>query len=109
MSEVFYIKQNDTSPAIGGTCKDADGNAVTVTSATVAFHMRDAVTGAVVVDAAGSVVSGPAGTIQYEWDAADTATAGRYKAEFEVTYSDGKIETFPNSGYVTVIIGDDIA
>jgi hypothetical protein len=32
-----------------------------------------------------------------------------YSAEFEVTYSDGSIETFPNSDYIRVEIIDDIA
>ena len=37
------------------------------------------------------------------------SSAGMYSAEFEVTYGDGSIETFPNSDYIRVEIIDDIA
>lgn len=39
---------------------------------------------------------------------ADTDTAGRFEAEFEVTYADGAVETFPNDGFIVVQIGPDI-
>lgn len=107
-SNLFYIKQNDTSPAIRGTVKDGAGNAIDITGASVRFHMRDE-SGNTVVDASGTVVDGPNGVIQYSWAAADTATVGVFTAEFEVTYGDGSIGTFPNDGYINVIITDDIA
>jgi len=109
MSDIFYIKQNDTSPAIAAQLLDANGDAVNVAGASVAFNMRTR-GGAVKVNAAaGSVVNASEGRVKYSWDAADTDTIGRYEAEFQVTYADSSIETFPNTGYITVIIQDDIA
>lgn len=109
MADTFWIKQNDTAPAIQATLKDADGNVVDLTGATVRFHMR-ASDDTTKVDAAASITSPPTGGIvSYGWVAADTDTEGRYRAEFEVTYSDGTIETFPNSEYIIVLIMDDIA
>ena len=105
----FYIKQNDTSPAIKVTCRDSDNNPIVVTGATVRFHMRLKSDGTVKVDDAGSVISGTDGTIQYAWSAGDTDTAGLYEAEFELTYTDTTIETFPNDGYISVTVTDDIA
>lgn len=35
--------------------------------------------------------------------------AGSYVCEFEVTYSDSTIETFPNDGYIRVEVLSDIA
>jgi len=105
----FYIKQNDTSPALLATLQDADGIAVNITGAAIRFHMRQIGSTAVDVDAAAVIVTALDGLVRYDWQAADTATIGSYQAEFEVTYSDGTIETFPNDGYIRVEIIKDIA
>lgn len=104
----FYIKQNDTSPAMLATLQDADGNAVNVNAGSVRFHMRAIGSTTVIVDAAATIVDGVNGLVRYNWDATDTDTIGSYQAEFEVTYSDGTIETFPNNSYIRVEIIDDI-
>jgi len=36
----FKIKQNDTSPILAATLKDADGTAVNLNGASIRFHMR---------------------------------------------------------------------
>jgi hypothetical protein len=104
----FYIKQNDTSPALRAQLKDGDDVPIVLTGASIRFHMRT-LAGAAAVDAAATIVTAANGIVQYNWQAADTATVGSYQAEFEVTYSDTTIETFPNSGYIRVEITDDIA
>jgi hypothetical protein len=62
----------------------------------------------VTVDATAQIVNEATGIVQYNWVADDTDTVGSFQAEFEVTYSDGTIETFPNNGYIRVEITDDI-
>jgi hypothetical protein len=83
----FQIKQNDTSPQIEAVLSDAAGTAIDLNGAAVRFHMRRA-GGAVVIDAAATIV---------------TAAAG-----LEVTYADGTIETFPNAANIQIDILADI-
>jgi L-aminopeptidase/D-esterase-like protein len=103
------VKQGDTSPIIQNTLTDADGNAVDVTGATIRFHMFDRRTGEESIDAAGAIVTATSGIVKYTWQAGDTATVGAYNYEWEVTYSDATVGTFPTSGYNLVIIEDDLA
>ena len=104
----FYIKQNDTVPSIRATLQNGNGDPVDLINATVRFHMRAIGANNTTVDAAAVVVSAAAGIVQYNWIADDTDTIGSYQAEFEVTYPDSTVETFPNDGYVRVEIIDDI-
>jgi hypothetical protein len=105
----FYIKRNDTSPSMLATLQDADGDAVNITAASVRFHLRPIGSQTVTVDEAATIVTALDGLVRYDWQAADTDTIGSYQAEFEVTYEDGTVETFPNDGYIRVEIISDIA
>lgn len=105
----FYIKQNDTSPGILATLQDASGVAINLVGATVRFHMRELNTGTTKVNALATVVTAASGIVRYSWIAADTNTVGSFQGEFQATYADGKIETFPNDGYIPIEITDDIA
>lgn len=62
--------------------------------------MRNTITGAVKISEAAAVIeiATVTPTVRYDWIAGDTDTAGTFEAEFEVTYSDSTIETFPNDG-----------
>lgn len=97
----FSIKQNDTSPSLQALLKDADRNPIDLVGASVMFHMK-ALGGAIKVDAAMTIVDQDNGIVQYDWTTGDTNTVGTYNVEFEVTYSDGAIETFPNTGSIVV-------
>ena len=103
----FYIKRNDTSPVFRVILKDGDDAVVNVDGAAVRFHMFDQA-GVLKVDADAVINSGTAGDVQYEWIAADTDTIGFFDSEFEVTFSTGRIETFPNYGFQRVHIHGDL-
>jgi len=99
----FSIKQNDTSPSLQALLKDADRNPIDLAGASVRFHMK-AVGGGIKVDAPMTVVDEAGGVIQYDWAAGDTDTVGTYYVEFEVTYSNSSVETFPNTGSAVVSV-----
>lgn len=104
----FQIRRNDTLPLLDATCSAGDPAVpVDVTGATVRFHMRDE-SDQLVVDAAGSVVDGPNGVVRYTWAPADTAVAGVFKGEFQITFPSTKIRTFPNPGAITITINADL-
>jgi hypothetical protein len=105
----FTIKRFDTSPTIGMNLQDAAANPVSIVNALdVRFHMRLRGEQTLKIDARASVIDAETGTVKYDWLTQDTDTAGRYEAEIEVTYTDGSIETFPNGGYLSINIIDDI-
>lgn len=109
----FYIKRNDTSPAIKYQLQDDAGDAVDISGANdVRFLMRQRGGDTVKVDdnLAGNVslVDASTGIVQYDWQDGDTDTAGQWWAEWEVEYSDGTIETFPNDQYILVRVEEDI-
>ncbi|MFP1646546.1 hypothetical protein [Pontitalea aquivivens] len=104
----FRIKQGDTSPALGFALEPAAE--VNLTGASVVFNMRPRRGDPTILRAPAIVVLATGTpTVRYDWASGDTGQSGTYEAEFEVTYADGAIETFPNAGYIRVEIADDIA
>lgn len=104
----FYVKQNDTSPSMLAELKDAEGNAVNLGGASVNFHMKPMGSRDVSISAAASVVSESRGVVRYDWQEGDTADVGAFQAEFQVTFADGSVETFPNDSYIRVQITAEI-
>lgn len=104
--QTFTMKRRDTSPALIYRLKPA----VSLAGASVVFNMRRRGGTAVISRKAASIEGNPsAGTVRYDWEPSDTGSVGIFEAEFEVTYTDGTVETFPNSGFITVQIAGDIA
>lgn len=101
----FSIGENDRLPPLVVTLLDGDGNIVDLTAATsVAFHMVTEDRATTKVNAAATINS-PAtdGEVQYDWVSADTDTPGLYLGEWEVTFTSGKKETFPNRRFKYLI------
>lgn len=104
----FVIKEGDTSPAITATLLDAADAAVNLAGASVKFIMTLKGQTTAKVDAAATIVSAANGQVSYSWVAADTDTAGVYEAEWQVTFSGGAKQTFPNSSYLELIVLRDL-
>lgn len=103
----FSIKQNDTSPSLRATLQDAAGSPINLLGADIQFHMRG-VDGTLKVNEPMTIVSTTGGIVEYGWQTGDTDTAGTYSAEFQVTYSDNSIETFPNTGSIAIVITPEL-
>ena len=82
---------------------------VDLTGASAVFKMRAVGQTTVKTSAAAIIHSADGGQVRYEWVAADTNTIGSYEAEFQITFIDGKIETFPNSDFIRITVTDDIS
>jgi hypothetical protein len=82
---------------------------VNLISATVVFNMKEPDGTVVVSRFAASVESADPPTLRHDWDPAHTDTKGAFLGEFEVTYADGTVETWPNDGFIEIIIDEDIA
>lgn len=97
---VFVIKRGDSAPDFTYQCRKADGTPRDVSGSSILFKMRKTPgVGALVVNRAASITDGPNGVVKYSWQhsGADTAIADEFNAEFEVTFPDGSVETFPTT------------
>lgn len=105
----YKIKRDDTMPLVA-TLADRSGP-VDLTASTVVFGMRQRhgnKTGGGSVDVDPDQAANP-GLISYEWDAGETDTAGVFDGEFQVTFPDATVQSFPNDGYLEIVILGDIA
>jgi hypothetical protein len=102
----FTIKRGDSRPKLQHRIDVLPDD---LFGATVAAHFRTAAgevlplagTAQIVIDATRAV-------LEYAWHAADTAVAGAHYLEFEVTWPDGSVQTFPTVGAIAVKIAEDI-
>jgi hypothetical protein len=99
------IKSGDTAIEFTSTLQ-TNGTAVNLTGATVVMLLK-------LGDAAGTshsatIVSAAAGTVKCVPGGSFPTTAGRYLQEWQVTFSDTTILTFPSDGYNFVVILDDL-
>ena len=103
----FYIGQGDTASTLLVTLRDANGNAVNITGASVHIDVTPIHGGAKIVDAAATITDATNGVVSYTFTAPQTATPGDYLATFTVTFGGGAIESFPNAGYYLITIQAD--
>lgn len=108
------MKTGDTAPHVHAVLLDAAGDPVDLAAATVRFILATRGWLEVRVDAPadmlqiGNGTDGSRGLVRYPWAEGDTAEAGTYDVEFEVTYSDGTVQSFPTEGYVDCVFEEDL-
>ena len=106
------LKRGDTSPDFVYEIEEPGVSLVSATE-TVVIIVRDA-DGVKVYDRV------PVAVLKAQWDADGgpelfvevdtvlTGTVGTYRVEFEVTFADGEIQTFPRIGYKTIQVQQDL-
>ena len=108
--DIFYLKKGDTDPVLEYALEPLS---LILTGATVVFNMWLKEDKTVKVSRAAAVVKTATvtPTVEYYWAAGDVDTAGDYQGEFEVTFSGGRVGTFPNKKdeFISICIGEDIA
>lgn len=107
------MKTGDTAPFVRHTLVDAAGQPVDLSGAAVQFIVATMVvaTRTILVNAAGTVTQvgdGSRGEVLYQWAAGDTDVAGEHIYEWEVTYANGEIQTFPTEGYGPCTFAEDL-
>ena len=104
----FYMKTNDTSPAIEAVLKDGNGAVVSLIGASVSFHMRAIGVSDAKVSSSATISDAANGVVYYQWQPSDTSEVGSYEGEFEVTYTGGEKETFPNNRNIEIEFTEDL-
>jgi hypothetical protein len=100
MSDVV-MKRGDTRPVLVRQLNQTINGEVspinlsTASSVTFLMRGRPPLT-TTLLGGACSIVSAANGTVSYTWTPADTATAGSYIGEFQITWTDGGVETVPS-------------
>jgi len=101
----FTIKEGDTGPDLLVTLIDEDGDVVDISDYTSCkFRMADVYTNETKVDADATVVDASNGSVKYVWTTSDTDTPGEYRGEFYVDFDGTEKITFPNNGYISIMI-----
>lgn len=115
----FYRAQGDTASGMVRTATDSTGAAVSIQGAGVKFSMTPIRGGTPLYNLStalnlqvGDGSDGSKGRMAFgqstaPWAAGDAP--GDYLAQFQVTFGDGTIESFPNDGYLLVTITADAA
>lgn len=104
MSSKFTIKRGDTSPSLVYTLSPAVG----LVGAGVVFNMRPVSGTTVISRAAANIDDATVGVVSFDFTSTHTAVSGTYQAEFEITFADGSVETYPNDDYLIVSITPDL-
>jgi hypothetical protein len=99
----FTIKANDRLPAIQATL-----SADLTTATGVKFIMKTATGSTIKVNSTAIIVTPASGVVRYDWLAVDTDTPGKYLAEWEVTWTGGKKQTFPTLTFHAIDVLADL-
>jgi hypothetical protein len=107
MASDLTIKRNDAGDVVAYDCTNIPD---TVASAKFTMTLVSSSTPTINKATASFTASdADSGRASYTLTAANTATKGRYNAEFELTLDGGGVVTYPANGYISISIQEDLA
>lgn len=103
MSDITLV-QGDTAPDVTGALTYDDGTAVDLTdNLGIRFQMRKADDRRYTINGSASVVGDPTlGQVSYRFGANELDNPGDYQCQWEVTFSDGRVQTQAEVNTITV-------
>ena len=108
-----YLKQGDGGVTIRDTLLDANSEPVDIDGATARFIVAPIEGGLTIIDepASNDQTEDPTtnGKVSYTLQVGDTSLAGHFLGEWEVRFTGGAVLTFPNGGYVHLLITEQLA
>jgi len=97
MANTATMKQGDTGPSLTATLYNPDGTVANLSGCTVKLNVRKGRGGALLIDHGPVTITDAVnGRVKYDWQVADTANPGTFSVEWEVTFGNGVIITYPN-------------
>lgn len=100
-------KRGDTKP-VNATLTRAK-RIVPLTGTSIRWLMEPAPgSNGISISSSVQIVDAAKGKVRWSPTAEEVAEAGTYRAEFEVTFGDGVVETFPDGEYIDVVILPDV-
>lgn len=107
VNKEFFIKQGDLLPPMVAVITDSGTPFDLSDVASAKFIMKDY--RGTKVSATAELDNDPTtGKVNYWWVSGDTDQDGVFQAEVELTYTNGKRQTFPKKGYLKIRIGKEL-
>lgn len=103
----FYIKRGDTLPPLVVDLAYSDGSVLDLTGATGRFLMRRVYELDLVIDEEIDL-DAAANTATWDWANGGTEVVQHYRAEIEIAFSDGRVQTFPTIGTIAIHVVKDM-
>lgn len=108
MSETYTFKRGDNAVGMQSVLLKPNGSPEDLTNAEVKFIMRR---GSSVprIDRLIDIVDEEGGEVRVVFTAAELAVVGLHKAEYEATYPDGRVQSYPSNDYIVIHIIEDLS
>ena len=97
----FRTKQGDTRNALKATLHQ-NGKMVDLADCEVVFVMTRR--GKEIINREVTIADAPNGKVRVVFEEKELKSTGLHKGTFRVEWSDGQRESFPNSGYIQILI-----